>query len=401
MMITDWLPANSLARWRALSSAPTVGRALVLLGLSSVIILTSGLEILSHYQPQPWELIAMAILPGQLFSVWLYVFWWYPLRVSRRYPQRPRHGWLLFLIIAAFINTSYVFNVGVSGGGDPWVLIILFMMMATPCGALRWQDSVALLALVNLGLFHWLLPETSWHIGLHMMASQGVMVVLFRGLVREVSRTNEARLRVMELQATQELLQVQAQSETRHAIGQDLHDELGHLTTVISNNLNAWLHAAHQDSAREPDPLIKQSAELMQQLQREARRLSHQLQGRAFDLQAGLAVLQQQVQAISIDVVFEGFDGHCDALIGEAVFRACQESLTNAIRHSDATQLRFVLRYDGQWLAVLIQDNGSIAKAFVPGNGLKGIKQRLQRLGGECHMHCGQDGFVTELKIPM
>lgn len=400
-MITDWLPANSVARWRAMSSLPMVWRAFTLLALGGVILVACGREILLHHQPDSLQLFGLLALPLQFFAVWTYIFWWYPLRASHHYPREPRHPLLLLLIVTAYINTAYVFSFGITGGAEPWILIMLFMMMATPCGTLPWVDSMALLGLMNFGLFHWLLPATPWHIPMLMMACQGVLLLLMRGMMREVSQNTEARLRVMELQATQELLRAQAESETRNAIGQDLHDELGHLTTIISNNLSVWLHQAQSQSAAQPDPLIVQSADLMRQLQAEARQLSHRLQRRAFDLSAALSVLRQQVQALSIETVIEGFDGRCDARIGEAVFRSCQESLTNALRHSDATYLRFHLRQHEQWLHVIIQDNGSVAKAFIPGQGLKGIKRRVAQLGGQCRMHCGQTGFRTELRIPL
>jgi signal transduction histidine kinase len=76
-----------------------------------------------------------------------------------------------------------------------------------------------------------------------------------------------------------------------------------------------------------------------------------------------------------------------DARVGslaqaEAVLRAVQEGLTNAVRHSQAQNLWVVLRRDGDALRLDIRDDGRGAGELHAGNGLSGMRERLESVGG-------------------
>jgi signal transduction histidine kinase len=76
-----------------------------------------------------------------------------------------------------------------------------------------------------------------------------------------------------------------------------------------------------------------------------------------------------------------------DARVGsiaqaEAVLRAVQEGLTNAVRHSLAQNLWVVLRRDGDALRLDIRDDGRGSGEVRAGNGLSGMRERLEAVGG-------------------
>ncbi len=66
----------------------------------------------------------------------------------------------------------------------------------------------------------------------------------------------------------------------------------------------------------------------------------------------------------------------------EAVLRAVQEGLTNAVKHSQAHTLWVVLRRDGDALRLDIRDDGRGSGAVRAGNGLNGMRERLEAIGG-------------------
>ena len=66
------------------------------------------------------------------------------------------------------------------------------------------------------------------------------------------------------------------------------------------------------------------------------------------------------------------------------LYRAAQEALTNVQRHAQATQVWLVLTLHPDRLTLLIGDNG---RGFPPeaerqGFGLRGLRERLEALGG-------------------
>jgi signal transduction histidine kinase len=70
-----------------------------------------------------------------------------------------------------------------------------------------------------------------------------------------------------------------------------------------------------------------------------------------------------------------------------SLLMAIKETLNNAVKHSEATELRLQIQWQGQRLVVVVQDNG---KGFDPAmikserNGLTNMAQRMAELGGSC-----------------
>ena len=77
-----------------------------------------------------------------------------------------------------------------------------------------------------------------------------------------------------------------------------------------------------------------------------------------------------------------------------AVFRICQEALTNVTRHAQATEVQVRLEDQGVGLLLQVSDNGrgiphdrlADAKSF----GLLGMRERAGLLGGDVHQYVGR-----------
>jgi len=76
-----------------------------------------------------------------------------------------------------------------------------------------------------------------------------------------------------------------------------------------------------------------------------------------------------------------------DLPIRRALLMVIKETLNNAVKYSEASQLLLQIRCRGRRLVVMIQDNG---KGFDPAiatqdrNGLANMTQRMNELGGRC-----------------
>lgn len=70
-----------------------------------------------------------------------------------------------------------------------------------------------------------------------------------------------------------------------------------------------------------------------------------------------------------------------------SLFMAIKETLNNAVKYSEATELRLQIRWEGEQLIVVVQDNG---KGFDPTavnperHGMTNLRQRMSELGGSC-----------------
>ena len=82
-----------------------------------------------------------------------------------------------------------------------------------------------------------------------------------------------------------------------------------------------------------------------------------------------------------------------DADRAEVVLRAAQEGLTNAVRHAQAQNVWLRLaRGAGGALELTVEDDGRFEGVARPGNGLAGVRERLQAVSGALEIDRGPRG---------
>jgi CheY-like chemotaxis protein len=94
--------------------------------------------------------------------------------------------------------------------------------------------------------------------------------------------------------------------------------------------------------------------------------------------------------------------------VANQLYRACQESLTNAIRHGKCDQVTLRSSFESQVLSLRIRDNGiglapDLETEASTGMGLRIIRHRMESIGGSFSLKNAGDGpgAVVELKLPM
>jgi signal transduction histidine kinase len=89
-----------------------------------------------------------------------------------------------------------------------------------------------------------------------------------------------------------------------------------------------------------------------------------------------------------------------------AVFRICEEALTNVMRHSHATRVKVRLEIDQGDLVLTIRDNGlGITPDQLSDSlslGLLGMRERAHLIGGEIEIKGIEDkGTVVTARVPI
>jgi signal transduction histidine kinase len=82
-----------------------------------------------------------------------------------------------------------------------------------------------------------------------------------------------------------------------------------------------------------------------------------------------------------------------------SIYRIVQEALTNAVRHSGATHITVELRSDSRHLEVTVRDDGG-GYPFVPGHGLRGMRERAETLGARLRISGDASGTEVRLTTP-
>ncbi|HOC34233.1 MAG TPA: two-component sensor histidine kinase, partial [Ruminococcus flavefaciens] len=84
------------------------------------------------------------------------------------------------------------------------------------------------------------------------------------------------------------------------------------------------------------------------------------------------------------------------------IYDNVRETITNAMRYSEASRIDIIAKFTGSSLEVYILDNGKGCRNIKENNGLKGIRQRTESLGGTVRfMSVEGEGFSTIIKIPV
>lgn len=200
-----------------------------------------------------------------------------------------------------------------------------------------------------------------------------------------------------ELQATQALVKAMGQQSERLRISRDLHDTLGHHLTALTLNLQVASHLAEGEVKEK----IEQSFALSKLLLTEVREtVSHLREDAHIQLKDVIEKLVSGIQSPSIELVMDDSVEVVDAQVAETLFRCVQESLTNILKHSNATHCQIILTETPQYWLLRVHDNGRLSsETIVSGNGLTGMKERVQAVCGEMSWDISETGFVINVAI--
>lgn len=83
-----------------------------------------------------------------------------------------------------------------------------------------------------------------------------------------------------------------------------------------------------------------------------------------------------------------------------AVYRACQEAITNSIRHGMADKVEISIIYGKREFSMFIKDNGTGAKELNYGTGLTGMMERFGLYNGVVSFY-KNGGFMINISVPM
>lgn len=202
---------------------------------------------------------------------------------------------------------------------------------------------------------------------------------------------------------------VQRLEAERQHIARELHDEAGQALVGIKLSLQALgaiVGEASPDVQEALAGLQYQAAEATTRLRELARRLRPPTLDR-LGLQAALRQLVAERDmrgGCRISLELAAIPERLPPATETALFRVGQEALTNAARHSNATQVMVALgACEGRlWMRIADNGVGFDPQASSPGLGLLGIRERLEILDGAMHIRSAPDqGTELVVEVPL
>jgi signal transduction histidine kinase len=239
------------------------------------------------------------------------------------------------------------------------------------------------------------------------LAGGGLLVLVQRTTERaELAEQRDRALALLtELQATREAETRAAAAEERTRIARDMHDVLAHNLSGLSLQLQAIraLAAREHLAATITEPLDR-AAELARDGVAEARDAVGALRQPA---EHGLTELPDLVVRFPAGATLHstGAAGRLSPLAEDAVYRAVQESLTNAARYAPGAQVTVGLDWHADSLRVRVRDSGRKADRRPldlggTGNGLLGMRERIEACGGRVEAGPDGPGWLVYFEVP-
>jgi len=232
---------------------------------------------------------------------------------------------------------------------------------------------------------------------LHLQPFAWITAEVFTALVGSVIIQQCQRKRLTDkLLLAQEEVQRMAKTAERERIGRDLHDLLGHTLSVIV--LKSEL--ASKLTASDPNRAAQEIRDV-ERISREAlAEVRSAVQGyRSGGIGRELAEARQTLEIAGIRME-ASIQSPKLSLAQENVFAmALREAVTNVVRHAQATVCQLSLRQNGRWCELEIADNGRGGTAE-EGNGLSGMRQRVEALGGVLERN-GSAGMLLRIRVPV
>ncbi|MDP3949351.1 histidine kinase [Microbacterium sp.] len=195
---------------------------------------------------------------------------------------------------------------------------------------------------------------------------------------------------------------VRAADVERTRIERDLHD--GVQPRLVSVGMTLGLaHQKIDDDPAQAKDLISEAHTSTKAAITELRQLARGIHASVLDdrgLDAALSALASRSHIpVHLDV---RMDGRCSRDAEAAVYFSIAESLTNAAKHSRASECRVIVRLrEGGVLWARVEDNGMGGAQVQPGGGLDGISNRVLAAGGTFRLDSPQGGPTSlEVSVP-
>ncbi len=216
----------------------------------------------------------------------------------------------------------------------------------------------------------------------------------WEGILLNTTQSKLGELEVKRVQ--QQLLELSshiqdAKEQERLRIAREVHDEIGSLLTAMRMDLSWLIQRLPKDN-----PTLTEKAKTIEELVHRAitsaSHLAHRLRPGFLDCFGIIAAIEIEAQefskrsAIPCTIIKSQESIELPEAYSITLFRVCQETLNNILKHAQATQVQIEIVKGADHLELIVSDDGigfSEAARDKPHSfGLRGIHERVAHLGG-------------------
>ncbi|MDX1640606.1 MAG: sensor histidine kinase, partial [Balneolaceae bacterium] len=200
---------------------------------------------------------------------------------------------------------------------------------------------------------------------------------------------------------------LEGQEKERVKIAEELHDTIGSSLATLK------LYVESLDDAQKKEEyhqLHKKASHLLEETYDEVRKIAHSKSAGVL-IKKGLvpavrsmAVRISEARQLDIQVIGTGLEDRLENSVEISIFRSIQELLSNAVKHSRASEVIVQITQHDDMLNIIVEDDGIgfDTETHQWGLGYTTIQNRIEDLGGDLTIDSSPgNGTTVILNIPV
>ncbi|MGE0994169.1 response regulator, partial [Bacillus sp. GMa5/2] len=253
------------------------------------------------------------------------------------------------------------------------------------------------------GIFYTVAPSNSYWVMVTYYGFAYVMGFAFHLLIVNHKQNESIRKQNAVLEQYMSQIERITLAEERNRLSSELHDTVGHAyTSIIMGMETLRTELATEMGIQRLDSLLEMGRKSIEDVRGYLHQMESPCQSPSLiqSLQNLGAEFQEHAQVnVSFRAYGEEYEMSRQAKI--AFIRCLQESLTNAVRHGQGTEIIVSLQFEQQYTRLEVQDNGKGNVEWQEGFGLNAMKERAMNLQGQLSVYTKPDeGMLVTCTIP-
>ncbi|MBS9802435.1 hybrid sensor histidine kinase/response regulator transcription factor [Bacillus toyonensis] len=256
---------------------------------------------------------------------------------------------------------------------------------------------------ITTGILYAVAPSNSYWILITHYGLAYVMGFAFHLLIVNHKQNEAIRKQNAVLEQYMSQIERITLAEERNRLSSELHDTVGHAyTSIIMGMETLRTELATEMGIQRLDSLLEMGRKSIEDVRGYLHQMDSPCQSPSLiqSLQNLGAEFQEHAQVnVSFRTFGEEYQLSRQAKI--AFIRCLQESLTNAVRHGQGTEIIVSLQFEQQYTRLEVQDNGKGNVEWQEGFGMNAMKERAMNLQGQLSVYTKpNEGMLVTCTIP-
>ncbi|MED0932224.1 hybrid sensor histidine kinase/response regulator transcription factor [Bacillus mobilis] len=281
--------------------------------------------------------------------------------------------------------------------------LISVFLIAANSKHLSYYWTAPITVFITTGIFYAVAPSNSYWVMVTYYGFAYVMGFAFHLLIVNHKQNEAIRKQNAVLEQYMSQIERITLAEERNRLSSELHDTVGHAyTSIIMGMETLRTELATEMGIQRLDSLLEMGRKSIEDVRGYLHQMDSPCQSPSLiqSLQNLGAEFQEHAQVnVSFRTFGEEYQLSRQAKI--AFIRCLQESLTNAVRHGQGTEIIVSLQFEQQYTRLEVQDNGKGNIEWQEGFGMNAMKERAMNLQGQLSVYTKPDeGMLVTCTIP-